>query len=110
MQFVEYLPNEFKETVKVIRDRRSDNTVIDVASDVVCWIEPDSGTGGNQVTVEGGVAMLYEFYTAHLEKPDPNIREGDRVVRPDGKEIRVFSIRPYGDDVMQLILRSQKPL
>ena len=110
MGFLEHLPDEFKESVKVIRISASDNSVIDVAADVVCWVEPDPTMSGNQVAMEDGVAMLYTLYTAHLLVPNPNIQEGDLVVRRDGEEIRVVSVRPYGDDVMQLILRQQKVL
>ena len=110
MQFLDYLPDEFKETVKIIRERASDNTVIDVATDVVCWIVPENTMSGNQIALEDGVAISYELYTAHLLKPDPNIREADFVVRADKSEIRVFSVRPYGTDVMQLILRARRIL
>ena len=109
MQFLEYLPEEFKETVKVIRIKATDNSVVDVASDVVCWVEPED-VSGNQVVVEDGIAIHYVLYTAHLAKPDPNIREGDFVVRSGGEELRVFSVRPYGTDVMQLILRARRIL
>ena len=111
MQFVDYLPDEFKETVNFIRIKAVDNSLIRVASNVVCWIEPDSTVSGNQVVVEEGVSTHYLLYTAHLAEPIPNITEGDRVVRSTGEEIPVMSVRTFGDpDIMQLILRDKKVL
>ena len=110
MQFLDYLPDEFKETVNIIRINAVDNSVKDVASDVVCWIEPDNTMSGNQVVVEDGVAIQNLLYTAHLAEPIPDITEGDRVMRSTGKEIPIISVRPFGEDVMQLILRDRKVL
>lgn len=110
MRFLDYLPNEFKETVKIIRINAVTNEDIDVASDVECWIEPDGSVGGNQIVVEDGVPILYLLYTMHLAEPIPNVIEGDLVQRSGGDELRIASKRPYGKDVMQLILRDRKVL
>ena len=110
MQFLAYLPDEFKETVQVIRYDPVLKVTEDVASNVVCWIEPDNTMSGNQVVVEDGIPIHYQLYTGHLETPVPNIREGDDILRPDGSKVRVYSVRPYGDDVQQLILRRKKVL
>ena len=110
MQFLAYLPDEFKETVQVIRYDPVEKVTEDVASKVVCWIEPDTTMSGNQVVVEDGIPIHYQLYTGHLETPVPNIKEGDDIVSVDKGKLRVYSIRPFGEDVMQLILRRKKVL
>lgn len=109
MRYLDHLPDEFKEKVSIYRIDAVTRRRTDVASDVVCWLEPDTSQSGNQIVLENGVAVKYTLYTAHLEAPISDIQEGDHVERIEkgSEKLRVFSIRPYGNDVMQLVLRAR---
>ena len=107
MNILAQLPADMKERVQIKRiDAHTADTVIDVADDMECYIEP----GNDEVQVEGGYARRWLRSTAYLAVPNPNIREGDIVVQK-GVEIedgmRVFRVLPYGKTQMQLILRTQ---
>ena len=107
MNILAQLPADMKERVQIKRiDAHTADTVIDVADDVLCYIEP----GNDEVQVERGYARRWLRSTAYLAVPNQNIREGDIVVQK-GVEIedgmRVFRVLPYGKTQMQLILRTQ---
>ena len=107
MNILAQLPADMKERVQIKRiDAHTADTAIDVADDMECYIEP----GNDEVQVEGGYARRWLRSTAYLAVPNPNIREGDIVVRKDVKVedgMRVFRVQPYGKTQMQLILRTQ---
>ena len=112
MNILAQLPADMKERVQIKRiDAKKDpyrdpDAVMDVADDVECYIEP----GNDEIQVESGHARRWLRSTAYLAVPNPNIREGDIVVKK-GVEIedgmRVFRVLPYGKTQMQLILRTQ---
>ena len=103
------LPAELKETVKIIRDDASSNTreTIDVAADVECHIVPNEDI----IDTSGRVPTRHLTFKAHLAKYNADIHEGDIVVRnpdtDDEEEMHVYRVRPYGNVLMQLILRTE---
>ena len=107
MNILAQLPASMKERVKVKRiDAHNNDTILDVADDVECYIEP----GNDEIQVERGYARRWLRFTAYLAVPNFEIREGDIVLQKDVKVedgMRVFRVQPYGKEAMNLILRSQ---
>ena len=112
MNFVDHVPEQYKESVNIVRENAlspcepDDPEIgdeIDVASDVVCYIVPDDAI----VTVDGGVPIKMFGYKAHLQVPNDAIAEGDILKRPDGSKLQVYRVRPRGSDIMQLFLREE---
>ena len=91
------IPPELKEQLRVIRRsafERSEETVI--AENVVCMVFP----GRDLVGLDGAIPVkqsdLRSDWTVLLERPRPEIQEGDFLYRADGTELQVFGTRLLG--------------
>ena len=80
---------------------------LDVATDVECHIVPNEDI----IDTSGRVPTRHLTFKAHLAKYNADIHEGDIVVRnpdtDDEEEMHVYRVRPYGNVLMQLILRDR---
>ena len=106
MRFLRYLPAQFKEKVRVIRQDAFDrDNLIEVATDVVCFIVPDE----SESSVIGGRGVpSSEFrYTVHLEKPLDTLEPLDILERTDDSELQVVHIEKRSADIMKLQARDK---
>ena len=86
-----------KETVTVVRQDAFDRShEIIVATDVVCLIAPER----DLVRLTGGVAVGGTGWEALLEKPNPDITDGDILRRADNSELTIHRVRPLGDTML----------
>ena len=97
------IPPQLKETVTVVRqDAIVRSNIITIAEDVGCLIAPES----DLIRLASGVAIGGTGWSALLEKPNPDIIDGDILRRADGRELTVHRVRPLGD-TMILELRGE---
>lgn len=98
------IPPQLKETVTVVRqDAVVRSNIITVAEDVACLIAPES----DLIRLASGVAIGGTGWSALLEKPNPDITNGDIVRRADGSELTVHRVRPLGN-TMKLELKGDE--
>lgn len=91
------IPPQLKETVTVIRQDAFDRSnQIKVAEDVECLISPES----DLIRLASGVPVGGTGWTALLEEPNPDIKDGDFLQRADGSELTVHRVRPLGDTMV----------
>ena len=91
------IPPQLKETVTVVRQDAFDRSnEIPVAEDVVCLIAPES----DLIRLASGIAIGGTGWAALLEKPNPDIIEGDILRRADSSELTVHRVRPLGDTMI----------
>ena len=97
------IPPNLKETVTVVRqDAIVRSNIMTIAEDVACLIAPES----DLIRLASGVAIGGTGWSALLEKPNPDIIDGDILRRADGRELTVHRVRPLGD-TMILELRGE---
>lgn len=100
------IPNHLKESVTVFRQDAFDRSnEITIAEDVVCLIAPER----DLVRLTGGVAVGGTGWEALLEKPNPDINDGDFLRRADDSELTVHRVRPLGDTMLLELRGDQIP-
>ena len=91
------IPPQLKETVTVVRqDAFERSNEITIAEDVVCMIAPER----DLIRLSGGVPLGGTGWEALLEKPNPDINNGDILRRTDGSELTVHRVRSVGDTML----------
>ena len=87
------IPPHLKETVTVVRQSAFDREEeVPVASAVTCMIMPER----DLIRLDSGVPVQFSGWEALLEKPNPDIAEGDILKRADKSELQVHRIRALG--------------
>ena len=98
------LPASLKERVSISRENADDDEPdIEVASDVECYINPES----DLITLDRGVGARFLTYKMHVGAPVDGLSELDTVIRSDGSKLQVYRVRSYGTAHMNVILRSR---
>lgn len=95
------IPPQLKEKVTVVRKSAFESgseTV--VAENVVCMVVPQTDV----VQIVEGVGISDMEWAALLEKPNPDISEGDVIRRSDGTELPIRRVRALGS-VLQMELK-----
>ena len=92
------IPPQLKEPLTVVRRSATERNVETViAENVVCMVLP----GRDLVILDDGIAVkqsdLRSDWTILLERPNPDISEGDFLYRSDGSELQVFGTRRVGN-------------
>lgn len=104
------IPPHLKETVSIIRyDALNQNQLIRVAEGVQCLVNK----GAHEITFTHGVAVSESVFRSEwavlLEVPNPDICEGDIIVRADGEELKVSGVRRLSNGtVMRLEIQQNR--
>lgn len=119
MSLIHNFPAEYKKTVNIVRRSafyrdsaaaaaKGAEVEETIAEGIVCMLVPrtDAAQRRDAVDVRSGVPVYQLEWTALLEKPNPDIEQGDFLVRSDGSRLRVEAAPEIGN-TMQLILREQ---